>query len=840
MDSGTRSTEDGRVAEALDRCLGRLRQGDSLEECLADHPRIADELRPLLAVAGEMLASLIEPPRSARTLVDARERFLNVAAGTYARADGDLAASTDEQLLDDALDIALGRVAAGEPVDDVLEDYPAVAASLRPLLAIAAAARGATVIPPRAPTQLARGRDRMFAAAAELREHAAAAAARADGDESLSDALDSCLAQMRRGVDEDHVLEEHAHQSAALRPLLQTATRISEDIVPAPRADLTPGRDRLLAAAADRRETAAGSRGIGARLAEVFGPGRPLSVTRLALAAVVVIAVLLTAGPVAGTVAADALPGEHLYSVKRLNERIALALLFDPSTRDEREAEYSQRRADELHALATEGREAMIENWQVLFREFIDQTHPSDRLPRGWLFVVPLDGEDEGEPETIKLQLTPDTKVDFLGRYGGWDELPPGIGLRIRVKTQDQGTTVLLAVRLEDEEEEGTPTPDTQTTPDATAAPGTTGTVPLGTGTPTIGPTAPLTATATPATFTPTPEETATESASATPSPSVGASQRKPSSRDRYALQGYVETVVDDVTWVVIEQSSDRSADRQSPEVVVDVSALTAERRAPITKGAWVRLMGRWTDEAMTRYEAVSLDSYEEPDDSPVPVGQRCRGMSSVIGRVANYKPLQSLTLEDGSTYDLTEVPRNEVPGGIEPGARVEIAYELCEDGRRKATRLAVLDARPAVKPYRGTIDDASGGQFTLVTRSGQRYLVLFDASTTIVGAAAIEDGQTALVRGWDDGEGRVRAIEIRVAKPESPESPATPVPPASPEPSSTPGLDSPGPTGTPVLGAPTAPAGAPTQPGLAPPAQGAPSAGAHLDSGHSLAARIA
>jgi hypothetical protein len=621
---------------------------------------------------------------------------------------------------------------------------------------------------------------------------------------------------MRGGATIDAVLAEHAHQAAVLGPLLAAAEHVAEDIVSPPPSDLATVRDRLLAAAAQKRETAPGKRGVGAQLASWFAPGRPLSLPRLVTAAVAVLVFMFVGGPLAGRVAADALPGEPLYSVKRINERIALALLFDPEARDEREIQYSQRRAGELLALASEGREATIESWKVRFREFVDQSRPNERRPYGWLLVVPL--VEEGKPETIRLQLDPDTKVDFLGRYGSWDELPPGSRLVIHVETQQLGPIVVLGVVLDEEPaSETTPTPDAQTTPDGTSGPAQTAS-PETPGTPTAGATGTLSVTVTTEPLTPTTETTETPESTATPTRGVNVSRGKPSARDRYALQGYVTTIIDDATWIVVEQASDRSADRKAPEVTVDVSAITADRRSGVTKGAWVRLMGRWIDDAMTRYEATSLDSYEAVEDSPAPAGRRCRGANSVIGRVAEHVPLSSVTLVDGSSYDLTEISPEAQPRDLEVGARVEIDYQLCENGRRKATSITVLDARPQVRPYRGTIAEASADRFTLVSRDDTRYVVLYDTSTAIIGAAGLARGQSVQVRGWSDDEGQIHAVEVRVAESASPppeEATATRVIPPTSVPSAT--AELPAPSLTPILDSAATPSGAPIPPNLQP-----------------------
>jgi len=69
------------IGDALDTCLARLRAGERIDIVLADYPApLADALRPLIAVAGEIFDSLTPAPAPARGLAPGRARFLEVAA----------------------------------------------------------------------------------------------------------------------------------------------------------------------------------------------------------------------------------------------------------------------------------------------------------------------------------------------------------------------------------------------------------------------------------------------------------------------------------------------------------------------------------------------------------------------------------------------------------------------------------------------------------------------------------------------------------------------------------------------------------------------------------------
>ena len=45
----------------LDLCIDALNRGDSIEQCLARHPKYADELEPLLITAQEIIAMYPNP-----------------------------------------------------------------------------------------------------------------------------------------------------------------------------------------------------------------------------------------------------------------------------------------------------------------------------------------------------------------------------------------------------------------------------------------------------------------------------------------------------------------------------------------------------------------------------------------------------------------------------------------------------------------------------------------------------------------------------------------------------------------------------------------------------------
>ena len=68
--------------EVLEECLERVRQGDSVEACLAANPEHAAQLGPYLSAAS-MMRNLTPPQPAAATVANARNRLLaRVADGS--------------------------------------------------------------------------------------------------------------------------------------------------------------------------------------------------------------------------------------------------------------------------------------------------------------------------------------------------------------------------------------------------------------------------------------------------------------------------------------------------------------------------------------------------------------------------------------------------------------------------------------------------------------------------------------------------------------------------------------------------------------------------------------
>lgn len=741
MATGTAGEGNGQLTDLLDSCLDRLRQGEGLERCLQDNAGHAGELEPLLRTASALLRARVAPPTSA--LACGRDRFL--AAAGVRRAEVDARQAVAAARLDAVIERQLrpAREAApdGTPV---LADEESLAAC-----ALLAGVLGASVVvPPRSPTALARGRDRMLAAAARQREGIVAAEASA-----LAEALDAAISESRptarlTGLEPVPTGRAAAQRAAVgpieeqeLRSLVAVARRVAQDIVavPAPASGLAAPRRRLLAEARALRRARRQS-GLLSRLTSAVAPSGLAPAWRLAAAALAAVAGLAVGGSVLAPAAAAALPGDALYPVKLLGERMQLALAFDPEEQARVTAEHSRARGRELVALLERGRKAEIDDWRVAFKAIEERSQVTE--PAHGVLLVTVPGENHS---TVIWTLTwdQDTLFDLRGLYGAPLDLPQGAPLDVRVALAEDRDPQALAVALAADWPLQTATPAQPGTPTFTAQ---------------IPPTETQVATTTLTVEPPVQPATATDDRGAQPFASETADPILTGKPDRDRLRGVVEEVA--VTeWKVRTDGEGRASAATGRLVQVDASRLPLAALETVRQGDWVQLLGRYVDQEHTVFQALALDRHVS--GRAVPSQVVCTA-NSTVGLVADYVPVTSLTLTDGSRYDLSGLGVQVAPAGLQTGSRVRVEYKQCGDATRIATRVEVLDS-PADTTLRGTVRNPSAGVFELVTRSGARYTVTYDAETVIAGAEAIEDGQSVQVRGWMESEATLHAVEIRV-----------------------------------------------------------------------------
>jgi hypothetical protein len=169
---------------------------------------------------------------------------------------------------------------------------------------------------------------------------------------NIYDVLEQCIGDLENGVELETVLVRHPDFAEELRPILKASVlaRARSLSTPAPSPDVVRrSRAKFLQQAAQMREAKAGPR---KRMIPFF--------QRLAISFSLT-ALLLTGGTGLVGASSSALPGEHLYPVKRTWEDLRLFLTFDHNRKAYLESEYDNERLTEVSHLLLEGRDETIQ-----------------------------------------------------------------------------------------------------------------------------------------------------------------------------------------------------------------------------------------------------------------------------------------------------------------------------------------------------------------------------------------------------------------------------------------------------------------------------------------------
>jgi LysM repeat protein len=278
----------------------------------------------------------------------------------------------------------------------------------------------------------------------------------------LVEVFDDCVNRINSGASIADCLSAYPQYAALLRPLLETSLAAKRGLV-VNRAETLQAKDRVRAQilAAQRRTEREQKRRV--------IPLRSFALTAAASILIVFIALSL--------VAEASLPGDPLYSVKRLTESVRENLI--PQTA----ALFEQRRIDEIQRLLTAGREAEV--------AFVGQVEAIEG--QTWTVAgLPLQVSDD----------TPGADLSLTGRR-----------VEVRARTQSDGT--LLALEIVEVPDDGSN--EIELTPVVTA---TSTDLPTETTAPSVTPTPTTNATVT-KTATATPSATSTASPTRTPPASV-------------------------------------------------------------------------------------------------------------------------------------------------------------------------------------------------------------------------------------------------------------------------------------------------------------------------------
>ena len=166
--------------------------------------------------------------------------------------------------------------------------------------------------------------------------------------EKLFDALETCLQAIEQGATLDEILARFPALAKDLRPILETSlhARTLADS-PLPDGLQRRGRARLLQRASQMRETKRAPRRTW------LYNFRPLAVT-----ITLVFFLLSSTGLVSAS--SGALPGDHLYPVKRTWEDMRLLFTFGEENRETLTLNYENERQEETSELLAGGRVASV------------------------------------------------------------------------------------------------------------------------------------------------------------------------------------------------------------------------------------------------------------------------------------------------------------------------------------------------------------------------------------------------------------------------------------------------------------------------------------------------
>lgn len=217
--------------------------------------------------------------------------------------------------------------------------------------------------------------------------------------------LDESISALQAGVSIDEILAEVPEYADELRPLLYAATVLAD-----PNPGLAPEetksalRDEYLKHVAELPTLSPPSfnemtRAILSIIRRRLN--RKAVINDLITITVTIILTILMAVLILNFLAADAVPSDFLYGVKRATENVHLALTFDENRRNELELEFDQRRLQEVEKLVEQNKVAVVE-----FKGTLETKGENLWIVEGYTVFLPsdIDGvEDIREGDVIEV-----------------------------------------------------------------------------------------------------------------------------------------------------------------------------------------------------------------------------------------------------------------------------------------------------------------------------------------------------------------------------------------------------------------------------------------------------
>ena len=267
-------------------------------------------------------------------------------------------------------------------------------------------------------------------------------------DDRLYEAFEVCRLALETGVPVDAAVSLYPELAGELRAALeawQAASSLAAGLPEVPADRILRSRTRLLG-----------------RAAQLRGTSRPRTfalrgLSRLALAAFSLLLFVLLGWGGLATASAQALPGDSLYRVKRVDENLRLGLA-GTSKRSDLETEYAERRSEEVRSLLALGRVHEIE-----FTGVVRSQTGEIWDVNGVRVVVGLEAEvDAGlvPGMTVEVEGSTDASGTVLAREihlaaYTWEGTAEAIGLQAwtvsgRVLTVDRATAIAPGIQVGD------------------------------------------------------------------------------------------------------------------------------------------------------------------------------------------------------------------------------------------------------------------------------------------------------------------------------------------------------------------------------------------------------
>jgi hypothetical protein len=218
-------------------------------------------------------------------------------------------------------------------------------------------------------------------------------------DERLFDAVEVCLAALRTGVELDACLALYPDLANELRPILAAslaARQLGHIPLPSPSTE-NRSRARFLSAAA----------AIDIQSKPKFSWA---ALRRAALVALVVLVAFAVSWNGLLVASAKSLPGDVLYPVKRVSERVNLRLMPNMEEKHQYESDFNLRRAEEVKLLLDLGR---VEH--VSYEGTVTEITPDRWVVGGFSVFISADTIFVGSPKIGQF-----VEVEGQSQPGGW------------------------------------------------------------------------------------------------------------------------------------------------------------------------------------------------------------------------------------------------------------------------------------------------------------------------------------------------------------------------------------------------------------------------------------